>query len=386
MRTSLGSLCLLAVGAGLLAGACGGDSKGNHGTTSGGSAGDTGGTAAAGGSSGGAGTGGATSGGKGGSAGAAGSMMSTGGTAGAATAGGGAGGGDAGTGNGGAGASSGATGGKGSGGAGANNGGTAGKGNGGAGSGNGGKGNGGAGASAGNAGAAGCPMNCTMAGLSCCGSQCANTNNDVKNCGACGEECSGAFPFCDNGTCGTAPCTSTSCGAATCCDSQCCTAGQLCCVVPGGPQGPPRCVEALNDSCPPGCPNCPCTSPDTPIATPSGERPISTLRPGDLVYSVDGNAIVAVPIKSVNVNPVVGHHVLRLVMASGAVLEISAMHPTADGRTLAVLGPGAKLDGMKVLSVEQIPYAHAYTYDILPDSDTGTYYAGGVLLGSTLFR
>lgn len=85
-------------------------------------------------------------------------------------------------------------------------------------------------------------------------------------------------------------------------------------------------------------------------------------------------------------NPVVGHHVLRIVLASGAVLEISAMHPTADGRTLAVLGPGAELDGVKVLSVEQIPYAHAHTYDILPDSDTGTYYAGGVLIGSTLFR
>jgi hypothetical protein len=110
------------------------------------------------------------------------------------------------------------------------------------------------------------------------------------------------------------------------------------------------------------------------------------LRPGDLVYSVDGNAIVAVPIKSVNVNPVVGHHVLRIALASGVVLEISAMHPTADGRTLAVLGPGAELDGVKVLSVEQVPYAHAHTYDILPDSDTGTYYAGGVLIGSTLFR
>jgi hypothetical protein len=142
----------------------------------------------------------------------------------------------------------------------------------------------------------------------------------------------------------------------------------------------------VNDSCPPGCPNCPCASPDTPIATPTGERPISALRPGDLVYSVDGSATVAVPIKSVNVNPVVGHHVLRIALASGVVLEISAMHPTADGRTLAALGPGAELDDVKVLSVEQIPYTHAHTYDILPDSDTGTYYAGGVLLGSTLFR
>jgi len=150
--------------------------------------------------------------------------------------------------------------------------------------------------------------------------------------------------------------------------------------------GPPRCVEPLSASCPPGCPNCPCASPDTPIATPSGERPISTLRPGDLVYSVDDNAIAKVPIRRVNVNPVVGHHVLRIVLESGVVLEISAMHPMADGRALAVLAPGAVLDGVKVLSVEQVPYEHAHTYDILPDSDTGTYYAGGALIGSTLFR
>jgi len=37
-----------------------------------------------------------------------------------------------------------------------------------------------------------------------------------------------------------------------------------------------------------------CASPDTPIATPDGERPIAELREGDLVYSVDGGAIVPV--------------------------------------------------------------------------------------------
>jgi hypothetical protein len=59
-------------------------------------------------------------------------------------------------------------------------------------------------------------------------------------------------------------------------------------------------------------------------------------------------------------------------------------HPTADGRTLAALVPGAELAGARVLSVEQIPYRHASTYDILPDSETGAHFAGGVLIGSTL--
>jgi hypothetical protein len=42
-----------------------------------------------------------------------------------------------------------------------------------------------------------------------------------------------------------------------------------------------------------------CASPDTPIATPLGERPIAELRPGDVVYSVDHDAIVAVPLTRV---------------------------------------------------------------------------------------
>jgi hypothetical protein len=134
-----------------------------------------------------------------------------------------------------------------------------------------------------------------------------------------------------------------------------------------------------------GCPTCPCASPDTPIATPTGERPISELRPGDLVYSVDDRAITVVPIKSVHRNPAIGHYVLRLSLATGAVLEISGMHPTADGRTIAALSPGTELDGVAVVAIEQIPYEHAHTYDILPDSDTGTYFAGGVRIGSTLF-
>jgi hypothetical protein len=62
------------------------------------------------------------------------------------------------------------------------------------------------------------------------------------------------------------------------------------------------------------------------------------------------------------------------------------MHPTADGRTLASVTPGSALDAVRAVSVELVPYAHGHTYDILPDSDTGTYFAGGALIGSTLFE
>ena len=59
-------------------------------------------------------------------------------------------------------------------------------------------------------------------------------------------------------------------------------------------------------------------------------------------------------------------------------------HPTADGRSFADLRAGAKLDGVTITSATSIPYAADFTYDILPTSDTGTYFAAGLLIGSTL--
>lgn len=150
----------------------------------------------------------------------------------------------------------------------------------------------------------------------------------------------------------------------------------------------PKCQvpDPVTHSCDKGCPNCVCASPDTPVATPWGDRPIAELRPGDLVYSVDHEAVTAVPILRVNRAKVSAHRVVRVTLATGAVLEVSAPHPTADGRTFGDLRPGGALDGVPVAAVEVVPYAHPFTYDILPDSSTGAYYAAGALIGSTLGR
>ena len=133
---------------------------------------------------------------------------------------------------------------------------------------------------------------------------------------------------------------------------------------------------------------CPiCASPDTPIATPSGTRPIASLRVGELVYSVDHGAIVAVPIARTGSTPVVNHHVVRLLLGDGSVLEMSPGHPTADGRDFSSLLRGGALDeGHPVLDAELVPYEHERTYDILPASSTGSYFAAGALVGSTLAR
>jgi hypothetical protein len=127
-----------------------------------------------------------------------------------------------------------------------------------------------------------------------------------------------------------------------------------------------------------------CASPGTPIGTPAGERPIASLRVGDLVLSRRDGAVVAVPVARVLRLPVSAHHVVRVSLNNGTTLEVSEGHPIADGRTFRDLVPGERVAGLTVTSVQSIPYHHAFTYDILPASHEGTYFAGGLLVGSTL--
>ena len=130
---------------------------------------------------------------------------------------------------------------------------------------------------------------------------------------------------------------------------------------------------------------CMCAAPDTPIATPEGERPIASLRPGDLVYSIDGPGIRIVPIARISRTAVVHHRVMRVTLANGRTLEISPSHPTADGRWFADLHEAEQLGGVAVIDARLVDYDYAFTHDILPASSTGTYFAAGVPIGSTLF-
>ncbi len=230
--------------------------------------------------------------------------------------------------------------------------------------------------------------NCSMPGFACCNGECVDTKDDIRNCGTCGNKCTGTHPYCNMGTCGDPVCIG---GSATCtapqfcCGTTCCTADELCCDVPGPVVLGPKCqAPNAQGTCDPGCTGCVCNSPDTPIATPLGDRPISELAAGDLVYSVDREAIVAVPILRTHHASVHDHHVVRVTLSSGTVLEISPGHPTADGRTFGDLHRGDSLDRFTVTNVELIPYTHPFTYDILPASDTHRYFAGGALIGTTM--
>src|SRR5690606_35768455 len=149
------------------------------------------------------------------------------------------------------------------------------------------------------------------------------------------------------------------------------------CEEPTGPLGNGCCACGPDDKC---ATFCRCAAPDTPVATPDGERAIADLRPGDLVYSVDAGRVVAVPVLEVSKVPAPAEHaVVRLQLASGRALEMSPGHPTADGRVLGDVRAGERLGDAAIVAVERVPYARGFTHDILPDSDSAAYFAAGAL-------
>ena len=77
---------------------------------------------------------------------------------------------------------------------------------------------------------------------------------------------------------------------------------------------------------------------------------------------------------------------MRVTTVDGRILEISAGHPTADGRLFGDLRQAGLLDGHPIDRVETVPYLYTETYDILPASESGAYFAAGMLSGSTLSR
>jgi hypothetical protein len=135
-----------------------------------------------------------------------------------------------------------------------------------------------------------------------------------------------------------------------------------------------------------GPPNCPiCLADSTRIATPRGDVPVTELRVGDLVWTIDDRGRrAAMPIvETGEVEAPAGHEVLRITLLDGRAVTASPGHPAVDGRALGTLGIGDDLDGSRVASIERLPY-RGRTYDLLPAGATGVYWADGVLLGSTL--
>src|SRR5439155_19444314 len=138
----------------------------------------------------------------------------------------------------------------------------------------------------------------------------------------------------------------------------------------------------------PGKPiNCPiCLAPGVLIATPSGDVPVQDVTVGMSVWTTDrhGRRTLGVVLEVGSSAAPIGHEVVRLSLLDGRKVVASPGHPTADGRRVGDLRPGESFDGSRVVAAVLIPYAGAVTFDLLPSGPTGTYFANGILLGSTL--
>jgi hypothetical protein len=138
---------------------------------------------------------------------------------------------------------------------------------------------------------------------------------------------------------------------------------------------------------PPAPMMCPiCLSGDTLIDTPGGQVAVRDLAPGMPVWTAgpDGTRQAGVVVRTGSVPTPFGHLFIRVTLADGRSVLVSAGHPTADGRKVGDLAPGDQLDGSSVVAAEPVDTDVAATYDLLPSGPTGTYWANGIRLGSTL--
>jgi hypothetical protein len=133
-----------------------------------------------------------------------------------------------------------------------------------------------------------------------------------------------------------------------------------------------------------GCPIC--LEAGTRIATPHGDVAVALVRPGDEVWTrgADGDRVLAKVERVVRRETPGPHLMLRLALSDGRELVAAGAHPAADGTYLRQLRPGQRFDGATVISADWVVSSAPATFDILPTGPTGTYWANGILIGSTL--
>ncbi len=133
--------------------------------------------------------------------------------------------------------------------------------------------------------------------------------------------------------------------------------------------------------------NCPiCLARGVVIATPNGPVAVQDVTVGMTVWTTDraGHRVRATVVRTGRTPVPSTHMVVRLVLADGRTVLVSPGHPTADRTRVGDLRAGQLFEGTRVVSAGRVAYAGGFTYDLLPSGATGTYFANGVLLGSTL--
>lgn len=138
-----------------------------------------------------------------------------------------------------------------------------------------------------------------------------------------------------------------------------------------------------------GPPPCPiCLARGTQIATPTGPVAVEDIREGLIVWTMDerGGRVAAAVERAGNMTAPADHVVVHLVLADGREFYASPGHPLADGRLLGSLVAGDRVDGSIAVFAGRVPYGLGTTFDLLPAGPTGSYWAGGVPLQSTITR
>lgn len=152
----------------------------------------------------------------------------------------------------------------------------------------------------------------------------------------------------------------------------------------GEPPPPYHCQTDALASKPRMCPIC--LASNTLISTPEGQVRVTDLKVGMRVWSPDarGDETARRVIKVSKTLVTDSHQVIHLILSDARQVWVSPEHPIMDGRPVKSLKAGDPYDGAKVVSAELVPYWDDATYDLLPDGETGAYWAGGVPLVSTL--
>lgn len=134
---------------------------------------------------------------------------------------------------------------------------------------------------------------------------------------------------------------------------------------------------------------CPiCLASNTLISTPSGEVNVTNIKVGMSVWSTDkrGHKVLSKVVTVSQTEVPKTHKVIHLVLNEGREVWVSPDHPTILGSRVGDLRVGEIYDGSRIYSINLVPYWDNKTYDLLPNSETGEYWANGILLGSTLSK
>jgi hypothetical protein len=133
---------------------------------------------------------------------------------------------------------------------------------------------------------------------------------------------------------------------------------------------------------------CPiCLALETRINTPEGPKFVEDLEVGDTVWTVDilDRRVAAPILRTGRTSAPITHQMIGLLFEDGRQIEASPGYPLPDGRRFRDLRVGDTVDGSRILNIEDKEYEAKATYDILPSSATGWYWANDILLASTLF-